>query len=124
MASATTPAASGVLPSLPAPSAQAERLIEPGVHESTGVSAEGLRGFAAAAGGSAARDGAPLAVHPDRAPASALAPLLRREGKPGFVVTGMADVDRFAPLDRVALPDAPLCLLTGLDRGDKRAGGC
>jgi hypothetical protein len=119
--SATTPAASSVLPLLPALSAQAERLIELGVHEIAGLSAEELRGFAAAAGGSAACAGALLAVHPDRAPASALAPLLRRDGKPGFVVTDMDDVDLFAPLETVALPDAPLYLLTGLDRGDEMA---
>ncbi|MGW7821253.1 DUF5701 family protein [Streptomyces puniciscabiei] len=63
----------------------------------------GSRG-AAVAGGSAAGAGALLAVHPDGAPASALAPLLRRDGKPGFVVTDMDDVDLFAPLDTVALP--------------------
>lgn len=51
----------------------------------------------------------------------ALAPLLRHAGKPGFVVTDMTDVDRFAPLDSVALPDSPLHLLTGLDRGDHMA---
>ncbi|AKJ11192.1 hypothetical protein ABB07_14515 [Streptomyces incarnatus] len=120
--SATTPAASSVLPLLPPLSAQAERLIELGVHEIAGVPAEELRGFAAAAGAAAGCDGgALLAVHPDRAPASALAPLLRRDGKPGFVVTDMDDVDLFAPLDTVVLPDTPLHLLTGLDRGDTMA---
>jgi hypothetical protein len=117
--SATTPSASTVLPSLPDPSAQAERLIELGVHEIAGLPAAELRGFAAASSGCA---GALLAVHPDRAPASALAPLLRRGGKPGFVVTDMTDVDLFASLDTVALPDAPLSVLTGLDRGDGMAG--
>ncbi|SOE13161.1 hypothetical protein SAMN06272775_4144 [Streptomyces sp. 2323.1] len=116
----TTHATSTVLPALPALSAQAERLIELGVHELAGLPAAELRTFAAAvapAGG----DGALLAVHPDQAPASALAPLLRRDGKPGFVVTDMPDVDLFAPLDTVALPDAPLYLLTGLNRGDRMA---
>ncbi|MEU3657499.1 DUF5701 family protein [Streptomyces sp. NPDC032161] len=104
--------------------AQAERLIELGVHEIAGLSADELRTFASA---EAARTpvgcdgGALLAVHPDRAPASALAPLLRREDKPGFVVVDMADVDLFAPLDTVALPDSRLYVLTGLDRGDRMA---
>ncbi|WP_328623623.1 MULTISPECIES: DUF5701 family protein [unclassified Streptomyces] len=40
---------------------------------------------------------------------------------PGFVVTDMPDVDRFAPLDGIALPDAPLYVVTGLDRGDHMA---
>ncbi|MEU2062641.1 DUF5701 family protein [Streptomyces sp. NPDC013455] len=118
----TTPAPATVLSSLPAPSAQAERLIELGVHEVAGVSATELRAFAAAAGAPADGGGVLLAVHPDRAPASALAPLLRHAGKPGFVVTDMADVDLFAPLATVPLPDAPLYLLTGLDRGDRMAG--
>ncbi|GLX23549.1 hypothetical protein Slala02_72220 [Streptomyces lavendulae subsp. lavendulae] len=100
------------LPPLPA---QAERLIELGVPGIAGISAAELRAFAGAGG-----DGVLLAVHPDRAPASALAPLLRREGKSGFVVTDMHDVDRFAP-HRVELPDAPLYLVGGLDRGDRMA---
>ncbi|MEU7059575.1 DUF5701 family protein [Streptomyces sp. NPDC046197] len=119
--SETQSAPSTVLPLLPALSTQAERLIELGVHEIAGLSAAELRTFAAAAGAPAGRDSALLAVHPDRAPASALAPLLCREGKPGFVVTDMPDVDLFAPLDTIALPDAPLYVLTGLDRGDRMA---
>ncbi|MBT2540835.1 hypothetical protein J7E99_08995 [Streptomyces sp. ISL-44] len=103
---------------LPPLAAQAEHLIRLGVHELAGMSADELRGFAVDAGRG---DGdALLAVHPDRAPASALAPLLRHDGRPGFVVTDMADVDRFAP-DTFELPDAPLYLVTGLDRGDHMA---
>ncbi|MEV7078867.1 DUF5701 family protein [Streptomyces sp. NPDC093516] len=111
----TLPDPSTVLPALPPPAAQAERLIELGVHESAGLSAAEVRAFAAAA-----EDGALLAVHPDRAPASALAPLLRRGGKPGFVVVDMTDVDAFTPCG-VELPDAPLYLVTGVDRGDRMA---
>ena len=109
------------LSALPAPSAQAERLIELGVQEAAGLSAAEVRAFAKAAEGDAGSAGALLAVHPDRAPASALAPLLRHDGRPGFVVADMADVDLFAPLDGVPLPDSPLYLLTGLDRGDDMA---
>lgn len=121
---ATTPATPTAVPAPPAPpalSAQAERLIELGVHEIAGLSAAEIRTFAAAAQPVAGGEGALLAVHPDRAPASALAPLIHRGDKPGFVVTDMPDVDLFAPLDTVALPDAPLYLLTGLDRGDEMA---
>ncbi|MEU4115539.1 DUF5701 family protein [Kitasatospora sp. NPDC028055] len=118
---ATTSAITAVLPALPALSAQAERLIELGVHESAGLSATELRTFAAAADAPAGGHSALLAVHPDLAPASALAPLLRRDGKAGFVVTDMPDVDLFTPLDTLALPDAPLYLLTGLNRGDQMA---
>ncbi|GGM16356.1 hypothetical protein GCM10010129_70660 [Streptomyces fumigatiscleroticus] len=122
----TTPATpatatSLVLPTLPAPSAQAERLIELGVHEIAGLPAAELRTVAAAAEQRAAGEGALLAVHPERVPASALAPLLRRDGRPGFVVVDMPDVDLFTPLDTVELPDAPLYLVTGLDRGDRMA---
>ncbi|MFJ8676953.1 DUF5701 family protein [Streptomyces sp. NPDC093589] len=118
------PVTSTVLPVLPALRVQAERLIELGVHEIAGLSAAELRTFAEAAEAAevpADGGGALLAVHPDRAPASALAPLLRRDGKPGFVVTDMADVDHFAPRETVALPDAPLYLVTDLDRGDHMA---
>lgn len=102
---------------LPSLADQANHLIALGVPEIAQLPAGDLRGFAAE---HSAADGALLAVHPDRAPASALAPLLRREGKAGFVVTDMADVDQFAPRD-IDLPDAPLYLVTGIDRGDEMA---
>ncbi|MFD9574750.1 DUF5701 family protein [Streptomyces sp. NPDC059982] len=103
---------------MPPLAAQAEHLVRLGVHALAGIPAEELRAFAAAAGG--AREDVLLAVHPDRAPASVLAPLLVRAGKPGFVVVDMTDVDRFAP-DGVELPDAPLYLVTGVDRGGRMA---
>lgn len=109
------------VPPLPSLATQAERLIELGVHELAGIPADELRAFAENAGREAGGDGdALLAVHPDRAPASALAPLLRRDDKPGFVVVDMPDVDEFAP-SSVELPDAPLYLVTGVDRGDRMA---
>ncbi|MCM2416840.1 DUF5701 family protein [Streptomyces sp. RKAG293] len=117
----TIPVTSTVLPALPPLGVQAERLIELGVHEIAGLPAAEFRTFAEAAESAGAGEGALLAVHPDQAPASALAPLLHRDGKPGFVVTDMPDVDVFAPLETVALPDAPLYLLIGLDRGDQMA---
>ncbi|KUM70153.1 DUF5701 family protein [Streptomyces curacoi] len=123
----TTATTSTFRTALPPLSAQAERLVELGVHESAGLSAAELRAWAEAAEATAGRQATAggedtlLAVHPDRAPASALAPLLRHDGKPGFVVTDMPDVDPFAPLDTVALPEGPLYLLTGLDRGDRMA---
>ncbi|MBT2439316.1 hypothetical protein J7E93_04115 [Streptomyces sp. ISL-36] len=106
------------VPPLPPLAAQAERLIELGVHELAGIPADDVRAFAKDAGDS--QDGALLAVHPDRVPASALAPLLRRDGKPGFVVVDMPDVDAFAPAS-VELPDAPLYLVASVDRGDRMA---
>ncbi|WP_409185776.1 DUF5701 family protein [Amycolatopsis sp. VS8301801F10] len=102
---------------LPSLADQADQLIALGVPEIARISAAELRAFAADRSGA---DGALLAVHPDRAPASALSPLLRREGKAGFVVTDMPDVDQFAPTG-IELPDAPLYLVTGVDRGDEMA---
>jgi hypothetical protein len=62
-----------------------------------------------------------LVDHPDRVPASTLVPLLRLNGKPGFVVTDMTDVDEFAPIPSVTLPDAPQYELRDVDRGDAMA---
>ncbi|MEU4731426.1 DUF5701 family protein [Streptomyces sp. NPDC023588] len=104
---------------LPPLVAQADHLIRLGVHELAGIPEDELRTFAAEAAGGSDGD-ALLAVHPDRAPASVLAPLLHRDGKSGFVVTDMADVDQFTP-STVELPDGPLYLVTGLDRGDHMA---
>ncbi|MFF3347436.1 DUF5701 family protein [Streptomyces sp. NPDC002779] len=102
---------------LPGLVTQAERLIELGVHASAGITADEMRAFAKKAEGA---ESALLAVHPDRAPASVLAPLLVRDGKPGFVVTDMPDVDEFTPC-AVELPDAPLYLVHGVNRGDDMA---
>ncbi|THA65016.1 hypothetical protein E6R60_33590 [Streptomyces sp. A0642] len=114
-----TPVTTAALPALPPLSTQAETLIGLGVHEIAGLSAADIRDLAKA--GEAGEDGGLLAVHPDRAPASALAPLLRRDGKPGFVVVDMDDVDLFTPIDTVTVPDAPLYVLGGVDRGDHMA---
>jgi len=47
-------------------------------------------------------------MHPAGVPASKLAPLIQREGKRGFVVTDMRDVDDFAPAGPVTLPAGPV----------------
>ncbi|GAB2465732.1 DUF5701 family protein [Jatrophihabitans fulvus] len=47
---------------------------------------------------------------------SDLAPLLRRDDKPGFVVVDLTDVDDFAPVDEI--PEVPY-LLVGPERGDE-----
>jgi len=62
-----------------------------------------------------------LVVHHSVAPASRLAPLLSRAGKPGFVVTDMTDVDDFTTIPSVDVPDTPLYLVHDLDRGDAMA---
>lgn len=102
--------------SLPRPADQAERLLALGVHELAGLSPAELRDAAATAD-----DGALLVVSPDRAPASALAPLMELGGRPGFVVADMTDVDAFGPVDGVELPPGPVYAVHGPDRGDAMA---
>ncbi|MFE5874122.1 DUF5701 family protein [Rhodococcus sp. NPDC056506] len=102
---------------LPPIDQQAERLIELGVHEMAGLSAGDVRAAAAAGHG----DAGLLTVHEKLAPASVLTPLLRRKSKSGFVVVDMADVDLFAPTEQAMLPESPLHLLSGVDRGDHLA---
>src|SRR4051812_40214483 len=90
------------LPSLPR---QAERLVE--------------LGLLSRCPSTAAADGQLLVVHPDRAPASVLTPLLQRAGKPGFVVTDMTDVDDFEPIPAVDVPEEETYLVSGIERGDE-----
>jgi Family of unknown function (DUF5701) len=103
-----------VVTALPSLAEQAERLIELDVHRLAGLPADRLRNLPDCADSL-------LVVHPGLAAASALAPLLRVNGKPGFVVTDMSDVDEFTPIATVKLPDAPLYLIRDLDRGDAMA---
>jgi hypothetical protein len=103
-----------VTTTLPSLAEQAERLIELDVHRFAGLPADRLREVPDSAGSL-------LVVHPDLAPASALAPLLELNGKPGFVVTDLADVDEFTPISTVKVPGAPLYLIRDLDRGDTMA---
>jgi hypothetical protein len=103
-----------VITALPSLSEQVQRLLELDVHRIAGLPADRLRKLPD-------HPGWLLVVHPRLAPASALAPLLRVNDKPGFVVTDMADVDEFTPISAVKLPDAPLFLIRDLDRGDAMA---
>ena len=58
-----------------------------------------------------------VALHPRWFAASALAPMLILNGKAGFVVGDMVDVDEFAPAG-IELPDVPLYLVRKVSRGD------
>ncbi len=113
------------LPPLPTLAAQAERLVSLGLHEVAGLTADALRGAVGRVpdGGP---DGVPdgralLVLHPDRVPPSALAPLMRRGDRPGFVVEDMTDVDAFAPLPEVVLPSSAVYVVRAPDRGDAMA---
>ncbi|OCI30596.1 DUF5701 family protein [Oerskovia enterophila] len=99
---------------------QAERLIALGVHELAGLSAREVRDAVGRLALSAPPGGL-LAVHPRLAPPSVLAPLLRLGDKEGFVVVDMDDVDRFEPLEGLALPEEALYVVTDVDRGDDMA---
>jgi Family of unknown function (DUF5701) len=103
-----------VAQTLPTLREQAQRLIDLGVHDIAGLPAELLREAASRA----KSDDALLVVHPRLVPTSALTPLLRVNGKPGFVVTDMADVDDFTPISSVTLPGGPVYALHEPDRGD------
>lgn len=121
---AAVPAAGPPVPGLPGVADQAERLVALGLHTVAGLGADELRTAAAGLAATAAA-GALLVVDPRRAPPSALAPLLRlpaRDGeKEGFVVVDMQDVDRFAPIEGIEVPDGPLYVVAAPDRGDDLA---
>lgn len=107
---------------LPPLERQAERLIELGIHELANLSPRELRDAAGAAGAAAdAPEGSLLVVHETWAPPSRLTPLLERDGKPGFVVVDLPDLDDFVPIAQVALPEGPVYTLQGVDRGDHLA---
>ena len=67
-----------------------------------------------------ARPGGLLVLPPTLVPVSALAPLLRRGERAGFVVEDMTDVDEFTPIAGLDVPAEPY-VLVGLDRGDDLA---
>ena len=95
---------------------QIENLIDLGVHNLADITADDLRAHAWELSGA---PGAILAVHPALAPPSRLAGLLTRHGKPGFVVVDMTDLDQFAPIAGVEIPDTPLYLIHDVNRGDE-----
>lgn len=94
---------------LPPLADQAATLVQLGVHAAAGIEAEVVH--------AAARHESPgaLLVLRDAAP-SALAPLMSHNGRPGFVVEDMTDVDRFTP--HGVDPPGAIYLVHGIDRGD------
>ena len=95
-----------------------EQLVATGVPELAGVGPGELRRLA---GGLALEEGDVLAVHPSFVPASALATLLRLDGKPGFVVEDMTDLDEFVPIEGLTVPDRPVYVVRHVQRGDDMA---
>ena len=101
---------------------QATRLVGLGVHELAGLGARDLCERARGLQTDVADGPALLVMSPQLVPASLLAPLLcSADGKAGFVVEDMCDVDLFLPLGEVHVPDSPVYVLTNLDRGDHMA---
>lgn len=92
---------------------QVDRLASLGVADLAGMTGDEFRKL-----GDGLDDHGVLCVHPALVPPSLMAPLLRHDDKPGFVVEDMTDLDDFRPIEAVQLPDRPLYLLRGVDRGD------
>ena len=95
---------------------QIAALVVAGVPEAAGISATELAAHAAVL---PEVSGAVLAVHPRLAPASRLAGLVRHDGRSGFVVSDMTDVDDFAPIGGLRIPNLPLHLVLQPTRGDE-----
>jgi hypothetical protein len=102
------------LPSVPE---QADRLISLGVHDTAGLRAQWLREVARRCN----VEGGLLVVRPDLAPASAVVDALSVNGRRGFVVSDMSDVDEFTAIPSIEPPSAAVYLVHGLDRGDTMA---
>ena len=104
-------------PTLPPLRDQAERLISLGIHHSAGLTVDGFRAAAHRLRNAVGL----LAIHPDLAPTSVLVTTLRVDGRRGFVVSDMSDVDEFTAIPSIEVPAAPVYLVRDLDRGDEMA---
>lgn len=94
---------------------QLDRLLDLGLAELAGVDEDQL---VESFGGDLLCTTGLLAVHPSLVPAARLTALLERSGKPGFVVPDMTDLAAFGPIPQVEVPDTPLYVVTGVERGD------
>lgn len=123
MSPTAPPSATTAVVDLPPITAQLETLLAHQIHHLAGVSERELRDAVAHHLASPPAGPTPLlAINPALVPARALAPLLTRAGKPGFVVVDWTDLADFATVPEVEVPQAPLYLLHGLDRGDDLRG--
>ncbi|MCA5893921.1 DUF5701 family protein [Isoptericola sp. NEAU-Y5] len=120
-----TPAPAPVAGTLPTLREQAERLLDRGVVPADTLAADALRA-AAARLATNAPEGALLVVHPRLLPPSALTAHLTRTAtvrrqdveRTGFVVVDMSDVDEFAPVPGLDVPDADVYAVAAPERGD------
>lgn len=97
--------------------AQTERLIALGVPALAGVDADAFRAWAPAEA-----EDATLVVNPSLVPASRLVPMLERDGRAGFLVVDLTDIDDFVPIDGVTIPNEPLYAIRAVQRGDDLLG--
>lgn len=114
MAVVVPPYCNRVAPPIPD---QVERLISLGIHREAGLSAGRLRKAASRT----PSDAGLLVIRHDLAPAWVLADALTVNGRKGFVVSDMTDLDEFLPIPSAELPAAPVYLVRDLDRGDGMA---
>ena len=112
MAVVVPPYCNRVAPPIPD---QVERLISLGIHREAGLSVDWLRNAARRS------DAGLFVIRHDLAPPSLLADALTVNGKKGFVVSDMTDVDEFLPIASVDLPATPVYLVRDLRRGDEMA---
>ena len=103
---------------LPTLTHQVERLVSLGIPRLAGISDDGLHSLASDLTPHASAS-ALVVVHPRLVAASALALLLRRGDRAGFVVEDMTDLDEFVPVAPVSVPDRPLYLIEDVTRGDE-----
>lgn len=115
---------------IPAPKTIAEqmdRLVSLDVHGLAGMSEAEFRALAPTDSGAGATNedfdasssGPVVVISPQLVSAATLAPLLMLNKKPGFVVVDMTDLAEFAPLKDIAMPESPLYVMNGVDRGDE-----
>jgi len=95
---------------------QLDRLVALGLPRLAGL---GEKDFRALATELRLAQGELLVIHPKLVAPSILTPLLVRDDKAGFVVVDMTDLDAFAPVAGVEVPDAPLYVIRDPQRGDE-----
>lgn len=108
-------------------SEQMDQLVSLGVPGLAGMSEAEFRALTPAEPGADLANKTPdslapspvVVISPELVSAADLAPLLTLNSKPGFVVVDMTDLAEFVPLKGMEMPESPLYLMDGVDRGDE-----
>ena len=98
---------------------QVDRLVSLGVPSIAGVTESDFRAYAAPLAAAADTGDAVVTIHPTLVQPARLAPLLVRDGTPGFVVEDLVDLAEFVPREGVVVPSEPLYLIDRVERGDE-----